>query len=147
MLTDLAEKLKSVNHKFQAQTLWNAYSVLNPNLVVPLKSQIEKEALTNLIQLIRFAFKTTSELRSLASLAAQRFELWCGQNQRDVLSETQRYIVREITNYIVCSGACSRADLSASKGRQFLMEAKSAFGSMENVDKILQSLSGFMLAA
>ena len=106
MLTDLAEKLKNVNHKFQAQTLWNAYSVLNPNLVVPLKSQIEKEALTNLIQLIRFAFKTTSELRSLASMAAQRFELWCGQNQRDVLSETQRYIVREITNYIVCSGAC-----------------------------------------
>ena len=147
MLSDLAEKLKSVNHKFQAQTLWNAYSVLNPNLVVPLKTQIEKEALTNLIQLVRFAFKTTSELRSLASLAAQRFELWCGQNQRDVLSETQRYIVREITNYIVCSGACSRADLSSSKGRQFLMEAKSAFGSIENVDKILQSLSGFMLAA
>ena len=147
MLTDLAEKFKSVNHKFQAQTLWNAYSVLNPNLVVPLQTRIEREALTNLIQLIRFAFKTTAELRSLASLAAQRFELWCGQNQRDVLSETQRYIAREITNYIVCSGFCSRADLSASKGRQFLMEAKSAFGSMENVDKILQSLSGFMLAA
>ena len=147
MLADLAEKLKSVNHKFQAQTLWNAYSVINPDHVVPFKNQIEKEALTNLIQLIRFAFKTTAELRSLASLAAQRFELWCGQNQRDRLSDTQRYIVWEITNYIVCSGACSRADLSASKGRQFLMEAKSAFGSMDNVDKILQSLSGFMLAA
>ena len=147
MLTDLAGKLRVVNPDFQTISLWDAYSVLNPDDVVPLKTPSEKEALTNLIQLMRFAFKTSKQLRSLESLSAQRFELWCGQNQHDVLTETQRRIVLEITNYIVCSGACTTKDaLFSAKGGQFLMSVNSAFGA-KNVDTILKSLSSFMLAA
>ena len=106
----------------------------------------EKEALTNLIQLVRFSLKMIPELRSLVPLAAQRFELWCGQNQRDTLSETQRYIAREITNYVVSNGYGSRATF-AERDKSLLVLAKKAFGSMENVDKIILSLSSFMLAA
>lgn len=60
--------------------------------------------------------------------------------------ETQRYIASEITNYIVSNGYGSRAAF-AEHNKSLLIQAKNAFGSMENVDKIILSLSTFMLAA
>ena len=146
MLEDLKKKFLAANSQFSIDNLWHSYKVVNQDTVVPFKDATEKEALTNLIQLVRFSLKMIPELRSLTSLAAQRFELWCGQNQRDTLSETQRYIAREITNYVVSNGYGSRAAF-AERNKSLLIQAKKAFGSMENVDKIILSLSSFMLAA
>ena len=146
MLVDLAQKLQQANFRFQVSTLWAAYHTLHPNRVTPLTGADEREALTNLIQLIRFVFNTTEKLRSLVSYAAQRFELWCGQMQQGVLTSIQRTIVLQITNYIICNGACSRKDLVEIYGRQFVMEAVRAFHSPQKVDAILGSLSHFMLA-
>ena len=146
MLEDLKKKFLAANSQFSIDNLWHSYKVVNQDTVVPFKDATEKEALTNLIQLVRFSLKMIPELRSLTSLAAQRFELWCGQNQRDILSETQRYIAREITNYVVSNGYGSRAAF-AERNKSLLIQAKKAFGSMENVDKIILSLSSFMLAA
>ena len=146
MLEDLKKKFLAANSQFNIDNLWHSYKVVNQDTVVPFKDATEKEALTNLIQLVRFSLKMIPELRSLTSLAAQRFELWCGQNQRDTLSETQRYIAREITNYVVSNGYGSRAAF-AERNKSLLIQAKKAFGSMENVDKIILSLSSFMLAA
>ena len=147
MLEDLKRKFLNANSQFSIDNLWHSYKVLNQGKVVPFKDKTEQEALTNLIQLVRFSLNMISELRSLVSLASQRFELWCGQNQRDTLSDIQRYIAGEITNYIVSNGFCTKDALRTTQGPSFLIQAKKAFGSMENVDKILQSLSGFMLAA
>ena len=146
MLEDLKKKFLAANSQFSIDNLWHSYKVVNQDTVIPFKDATEKEALTNLIQLVRFSLKMIPELRSLTSLAAQRFELWCGQNQRDTLSETQRYIAREITNYVVSNGYGSRAAF-AERNKSLLIQAKKAFGSMENVDKIILSLSSFMLAA
>ena len=146
MLEDLKKKFLAANSQFSIDNLWHSYKVVNQDTVVPFKDATEKEALTNLIQLVRFSLKMIPELRSLVPLAAQRFELWCGQNQRDILSETQRYIAREITNYVVSNGYGSRAAF-AERNKSLLIQAKKAFGSMENVDKIILSLSSFMLAA
>ena len=146
MLEDLKKKFLAANSQFSIDNLWHSYKVVNQDTVVPFKDATEKEALTNLIQLVRFSLKMIPELRSLVPLAAQRFELWCGQNQRDALSETQRYIAREITNYVVSNGYGSRAAF-AERNKSLLIQAKKAFGSMENVDKIILSLSSFMLAA
>ena len=146
MLEDLKKKFLAANSQFSIDNLWHSYKVVNQDTVVPFKDATEKEALTNLIQLVRFSLKMIPELRSLVPLAAQRFELWCGQNQRDTLSETQRYIAREITNYVVSNGYGSRATF-AERDKSLLVLAKKAFGSMENVDKIILSLSSFMLAA
>ena len=146
MLEDLKKKFLAANSQFSIDNLWHSYKVVNQDTVVPFKDATEKEALTNLIQLVRFSLKMIPELRSLVPLAAQRFELWCGQNQRDILSETQRYIAREITNYVVSNGYGSRATF-AERDKSLLVLAKKAFGSMENVDKIILSLSSFMLAA
>ena len=147
MLEELKKKFLSENSQFSIDNLWHSYKVLNQSKVVPFKDKTEQEALTNLIQLVRFALKMIPELRSLVSVAAQRFELWCGQNQRDTLSDTQRYIAGEITNYVVSNGFCSKEALQTTQGPSFLIQAKKAFGTMENVDKIIQSLSSFMLAA
>lgn len=146
MLEDLKKKFLAANSQFSIDNLWHSYKVVNQDTVVPFKDATEKEALTNLIQLVRFSLKMIPELRSLVPLAAQRFELWCGQNQRDALSETQRSIAREITNYVVSNGYGSRATF-AERDKSLLVLAKKAFGSMENVDKIILSLSSFMLAA
>ena len=146
MLHDLSEKLQAANHKFHTLTLWNAYAVLQPENVTPFKTQIERDALTNLIQLVRFAFKTAPSLRSLTSLSAQRFELWCGQNQRDTLSDTQRYIVNEITNYIVSNGTYTRATMMENN-IVLLAKLNKEFHTLEAIDRILSSLSSFMLAA
>lgn len=146
MLEDLKKKFLAANNQFSIDNLWHSYKVVNQDTVVLFKDAAEKEALTNLIQLVRFSLKMIPELRSLVPLAAQRFELWCGQNQRDALSETQRYIAREITNYVVSNGYGSRAAF-AERNKSLLIQAKKAFGSMENVDKIILSLSSFMLAA
>ena len=146
MLEDLKKKFLAANSQFSIDNLWHSYNVLNQNTVIPLRDKSEKEVLTNLIQLVRFSLKMIPELRSLASLAAQRFELWCGQNQRDTLSVTQREIARKITNYVVSNGSCSRESFFSTEP-SFLREAKNAFGSMDKVDFILKSLSSFMLAA
>lgn len=146
MLADLAGKLKAVNSEFQPATLWYAYSVLDPEKVVPLKAE-DKDAQTNLIQLMRFAFGGhPGKLQSLRSLSAQRFELWCGEPQRKVLTDVQRRLTLELTNYIVCNGACTQLNISNGIGPQFLMQVRSAFGA-KNVDTLLKSLSAFMLAA
>lgn len=146
MLEDLKKKFLAANSQFSIDNLWHSYNVLNQNTVIPLRDKSEKEVLTNLIQLVRFSLKMIPELRSLASLATQRFELWCGQNQRDTLSVTQREIARKITNYVVSNGSCSRESFFSTEP-SFLREAKNAFGSMDKVDFILKSLSSFMLAA
>jgi len=149
MLTDLKEKILVADHRFKPSNLWKAYHLLNAGAVRPLQDKAEEDVLTNLIQLIRYALKIVPELCSLPSLAAQRFELWCGQNQRDTLSDTQKYIVREITNYIVSNGTCLRADLGPNMGKDsvFRMQVKNAFGDWNKVDEVLSSLSSFMLAA
>jgi len=146
MLADLAGKLKAYNFEFQPATLWYAYSVLDPEKVVPLKAE-DKDAQTNLIQLMRFALGGhPGKLQSLRSLSAQRFELWCGEPQRKVLTDVQRQLTLELTNYIVCNGACTPLNISNGIGPQFLMQVRSAFGP-KNVDTLLKSLSAFMLAA
>ena len=123
------------------------YATLQPDKVDKLKNELEKEALTNLIQLVRYALKITGELKSLHATAKQRFELWCGQTQRGELSPTQRNIAKKIANYIVSNGNCTRKDLLNLESKGFVLEACQTFGSAKEVDNTLNSLASFILAA
>lgn len=143
ILKNLEERLKAVNHKFQALTLWNAYSTLQPEKVVRLK-QTERDLLTNLIQLVRFAFHSSSELRSLSSIAAQRFELWCGQTQRVPLTKSQKSVLKEIVQYIVSNGTYTQDEM-AENDLELLARTRREFGNEENVKQLLISLSAFIL--
>jgi type I restriction enzyme R subunit len=116
---------------------------VNTANVVKLNYETEREALTNLIQLVRYAFRLIPELKTLSSLAAQRFELWCGQVQRP-LTETQRGIMKEIVAYIIANGTYTNTELREENLTVFAQLVKS-FGSADIVNEVLGSLSGWML--
>ena len=143
LLADLRNKLLSADSRFAPLRLWSSYSVIEDNKVVKLQTQTERESLTNLIQLVRYAFKMIPELRSLHSLASQRFELWCGQIQRP-LTETQKEIMRQIVGYIVANGTYTNTELRDENLTVFAQLVKS-FGSANVVNEVLGSLSGWML--
>jgi type I restriction enzyme R subunit len=144
MLADLKQKLLSADPRFKQAQLWNFYSIVNKSKVTQLEKN-EREILTNLIQLVRYAFGFIADLRSLPSLAAQRFELWCGQNQRP-LTENQKEIMKQIVGYIVANGAYTNEDLREENMQVFAQLVKN-FGSASVVDEVLGSLSGWMLAS
>ena len=143
MLKELREKLVYASNKFNPVLLWNTYSILDPSRVVSFGTKNEKEALTNIIQLVRFAFKRTTELRSLSSMAASRFELWCGQAQRP-MTNSQKEIIRSIVNYIVANGSSSIADIKE-EDKTLAAKMIAAFGSAEIVNAEIISLSQFIL--
>ncbi len=143
MLKDLREKLIHASNKFNPVLLWNTYSIIDPAHVVSFRSKDEKDALTNIIQLVRFAFKRIPELRSLSSMAASRFELWCGQNQRP-LTTTQKEIIRNVINYIVANGSCTMNDIKE-EDKPFVAQMVRTFGSADAVNTVIISLSQFIL--
>jgi type I restriction enzyme R subunit len=143
LLADLRRKLLSADVRFAPLRLWNSYSVIETNKVIKLQTQTERESLTNLIQLVRYAFKLIPELKSLASFSAQRFELWCGQAQRP-LTEKQKEIMRQIVGYIVANGTYTNNELREENLTVFAQMVQS-FGSADVVNEVLGSLSGWML--
>ncbi|WP_313266880.1 type I restriction endonuclease subunit R [Epilithonimonas vandammei] len=145
MLKELREKLIHTSNKFNPILLWNTYSVLDPAHVVSFRSKDEKDALTNIIQLVRFAFKQSPDLRSLSSMAASRFELWCGQNQRP-LTDTQKEIIRNVINYIVANGSCNFNDIKE-EDKPLVAQMVRDFGTADSVNTAIISLSQFILKA
>ncbi len=103
MIDELNHQLSVSIDNFNVERLWNDYAILAPEKVKPLSS--DHKAVTHLIQLVRYAFRMINSLYSLTSLAAQRFELWCGQAQRP-MSPEQKELFRKIASYIAQNGWC-----------------------------------------
>lgn len=57
MLKDLEHKLKMANNHFAPKQIWNSYAVLSPEQGKAFYNKEESDALTNIIQLVRFAFR------------------------------------------------------------------------------------------
>ena len=70
------------------------------------------KALTHLIQLVRYAYKKTDNLKSLLKGYSQRFTLYCGQAQRP-LSPDQQEIMKAIADYIINEGSISVTELNS----------------------------------
>ncbi|WP_052339101.1 type I restriction endonuclease subunit R [Anaerobiospirillum succiniciproducens] len=101
-IDELKSKLELSISGFTIDRLWNDFALLEQDKVKPLKS--DQQAVTNLIQLVRYAYNMISELCPLTALCAQRFALWCGQAQRDISPE-QKELFREIAAYIANNGS------------------------------------------
>lgn len=143
MLKELDTQLRYVNAKFNPALLWNTYAIVRPADVVKFTTKDEKEALTNIIQLVRFAFKHIPKLESLKGEAAKYFNLWCGQGWRGI-SEKQNELLGQIVNYIVSNGACTIEDIKdedKTQAGQLVM----AFGGIDAANVALASLSQFMI--
>ena len=113
MLTDLRDRLISHNKQFTADYIWQNYKVLDTSERVTDFNVKEKAAvLTDLIQIMRYAFKKSDRLIRLHSYFNQRFNLYCGQTQRS-LSDSQVAIMRQVAEYIANEGAVTVKELNS----------------------------------
>ena len=143
MLQDLKHKLESANSSFRPGALWNSYAVLEPDKVKRYANSSEREALTNIIQLVRYAFRQIERLESVVVTARQYFNLWMGQTQRE-LSPIQREIISQVVDYIASNGACSIDDIKDDDKTRAAQLIK-AFGNKENANAALDSLFNFIV--
>ena len=112
MLIDLRDKLLSENRQYGIYQIWKNYKVLDETGDVDeLDVKTNVNALTNLIQIVRFAYGKNQKLTSLIKGYSQRFSLYCGQAQR-ILTDDQKEIMRRIAEFIVNDGAISMMELN-----------------------------------
>ena len=112
MLTDLRDNLMSENHQYSPYQIWKNYKILDETGEVDepdIKENIN--ALTNLIQIVRYAYGKKQKLVSMIKGYAQRFSLYCGQAQRN-LSDEQTSIMKQIADFIINDGAISIDELN-----------------------------------
>lgn len=143
MLKDLETRLKWANSRFNPSSLWNSYAVLHPQAVKHHATKDEQEALTNIIQLVRFAFHQIERLESLYPSAEQRFNLWCGQKQRP-LSKNQIALMREIYRFIAANGCCTIVDVR-DNDKSLAAQLIQAFAGRKMANEALSSLSDFII--
>lgn len=143
LLLDLQKQLRDANRKFSIFKLWNCYTSLSPEKVDSSTPRNQREALTTLIQLVRFAYKQIDKLTTLHGSAAQFFNLWCGQNQRS-LSDKQKEIIQSIVDYVICNGCCEISDIRQQSKTQ-AAQLITAFGSKDKANEAVISLSKFLI--
>lgn len=143
MLQDLKRRMEEVNSGFRPGSLWNSYAVLQPDKVKRYANSSEREALTNIIQLVRFAFRQIERLESVVGTARQYFNLWMGQNQRE-LTPKQREIISHVVDYIASNGACSIEDIKEDDKTRAAQLIK-AFVNKQNANAALDSLFSFII--
>lgn len=143
MLKDLENKLKLENNKFSPKQLWNSYAIISPDHVRRATKKEESDALTNIIQLVRYAFRQIERLDCVCTTARQYFNLWCGQWHRDI-SDRQKQLMSQIVDYIAANGACTIRDIREDDKTQ-AAQMIAAFGGMKNADEALLSLFNFVV--
>ena len=143
MLKDLENKLKMANNHFTSKQLWNSYAILNPNSVRRSTTKEESDALTNIIQLVRYAFRQIERLDSVVTTSKQYFNLWLGQNQREI-TDKQREVISRIVDYIASNGACTVRDIREDDATHAAQMIR-AFGNMQKADDALRSLYTFVV--
>lgn len=143
MLRNLSVQLLRANSQFNVSQLWNCYSLLNRDKVKPRSTQEEKEALTNIIQLVRYALGQIDRLDSLCSSANKYFNLWYGQLQRNI-SDKQVEVIKQVVRYIASNGAVTIKDIREEDKSQAAQLVK-AFGNLSEANKALLSLAGFII--
>lgn len=145
MLEELSNTLQNANAQFEPHRLWNSYSLVQPEKVKHFKSdeREQRNLLTNLIQLVRYAYRQIEKLDTIYLTANQYFNLWCGQVQRE-LTEDQKQIFAQIKDFIVANGSCSieefRSVDEANAARLII-----SMGSAKIVRESLLSLSQFII--
>ena len=112
MLVELRDRLLAESRQYGVYQIWKNYKVLDDTGDVDeLDVKTNVNALTNLIQIVRYAYKKNQKLTSLIRGYAQRFSLYCGQAQR-VLTDDQKEVMRQIAEFVINDGAISVMELN-----------------------------------
>lgn len=152
MLIDLRDKLMAVNPVFRdLGVIWDAYNTLSKNNkiqknVIPLKNKTERQTLTNLIQLVRFAYGKIEGLQSINGIIGQRYGLYIGQHLGNVkrhFTDDQKEVLRIIADYVAQTGCITRQELFA-YDRTLLGQAIKIY-TPEKLDEELEYYSQFLL--
>lgn len=143
MLVDLRDHLLAENREYSAYQIWKNYKTLDDEgNVEDFDTKRNINALTNLIQVVRYAYGKNKKLTSLVNGYAQRFSLYCGQAQR-ILSDDQREIMRRIADYIINDGAITTVELNGFD-TDLWREGVTSLG-VNQLEEEIQVLSRFLL--
>lgn len=112
MLIELRDSLLSEKQQYSPYQIWRNYKVIDEfGNVDELDMKANFNALTNLIQIVRFAYHKNQKLTALIKGYTQRFNLYCGQAQR-TLSDDQIEIMRQIAEFVIIDGAITAMELN-----------------------------------
>lgn len=143
MLSELRDRLLSESRQYGVYQIWKNYKVLDTEgNVDELDVKTNVNALTNLIQIVRYAYKKNQKLTSLINGYAKRFALYCGQQQR-ILTEDQVEIMKQVAEFIINDGAISVKELNEID-TDLWRKGVTSFGGKVLADEI-QALSRFLL--
>lgn len=111
-LTELRDRLLAESRQYGAYEIWKNYKALDEDgFVDEPDTKANVNALTNLIQIVRFAYKKNPKLTSLINGYAKRFSLYCGQQQR-ALTKDQIEIMKRIAEFVINDGAITVNELN-----------------------------------
>ena len=143
MLSELRDRLLAESRQYGVYQIWKNYKVLDTEgNVDDLDVKTNVNALTNLIQIVRYAYKKNQKLTSLINGYAKRFSLYCGQQQR-VLTEDQVEIMRQIAEFVINDGAISVKELNEID-TDLWRKGVTSFGGKALAEE-MQALSKFLL--
>ena len=143
MLSELRDRLLAESRQYGVYQIWKNYKVLDTEgNVDDLDVKTNVNALTNLIQIVRYAYGKNQKLTSLISGYAKRFSLYCGQQQR-VLTEDQVEIMRQIAEFVINDGAISVKELNEID-TDLWRKGVTSFGAKALASE-MQALSKFLL--
>ncbi|MBO7730200.1 MAG: DEAD/DEAH box helicase family protein [Lachnospiraceae bacterium] len=143
MLSELRDRLLAESRQYGVYQIWKNYKVLDTEgNVDDLDVKTNVNALTNLIQIVRYAYRKNQKLTSLINGYAKRFSLYCGQQQR-VLTEDQVEIMRQIAEFVINDGAISVKELNEID-TDLWRKGVTSFGGKALAEE-MQALSRFLL--
>ena len=142
MLSELRDRLLSESRQYGVYQIWKNYKVLDTEgNVDELDVKTNVNALTNLIQIVRYAYKKNQKLTSLINGYAKRFALYCGQQR--VLTEDQVEIMRQVAEFVINDGAISVKELNEID-TDLWRKGVTSFGGKVLAEE-MQALSKFLL--
>lgn len=149
MLQNLTKTLIKASEKYTIDNLWKSYKLIYPKNVHKLTRKEEINIITNIISLIRFAYKHSEFLRPISANSQKYFGLWLGHIKQNYgeLNEAQIELARSISEDIIKNGALSEEVIKQNNTNIELYKSmKTEFG-RDKINNILVTLSKFMLAS
>lgn len=143
MLLELRDRLLSESRQYGVYQIWKNYRILDEDgNVDDLDIKTNVNALTNLIQIVRYAYGKNAKLTSLIKAYGRGFGLYCGYNQR-ILTDNQKEVMKQVAEYVVEAGALSVSELNE-LDTDLWRKAVTSFGA-PSLKEELQILAKFIL--
>lgn len=143
MLIELRDRLLAESSQYGVRHIWRNYQILDHDgSVDELDTKHNAVALTELIQIAKYAYQKSVKLQSIMKGYGQSFNLYIGQNQR-VLTEDQKNIMKQIADYIIEGGSITSIELNQTN-TDLWRQAVTAIGGKE-LNYEMQVLTKFIL--